>query len=672
MDKLWIRWLVSLAAIALFFLNPQFSVVRSLAAEGNLEAQVLVKYKYGLFKPTKGGRVVGTIDGVGVRQIQYHSYEEAAAAAVALHDNFFVEYAEVNTLSVRTLATPNDTRYSSQWHLPKISAPSAWDHQQGVTSTIIAVIDTGIKGNHADLSGKVLAGKGFVGSSTVDFSANSDSDPCGHGTAVAGLAAASTNNSVGVAGVDWNARLMPIQVIDDSAQLSCQFGFVSDLVEAIIYAADAGAKIINVSLGTSDFSQSLRDAVVYARNKGSMVVAAAGNGGSLLYPAGFSEAIAVGATDENDVLASFSSTGSELDLVAPGVSVHTTCDHEESDLSCTSGTPYANFSGTSAATPIVSGALGLALARNPGMVGADFLAATRNGVDKVAGMGGANFTHSYGYGRLNAFKLIWGFQHYSAQWISQNGYPTIPRGQSYKFSVTFKNTGKSTWYRNDPFVLVNLGTDRSRDRIPGWIREGGSPSGWRSPNRVELTQATVAPSANGTFEFWYTAPPDKGLGIYREYFRPVADGWDWLEDYGVYWDVTVPTLEEQYRHTFVSQNFHSKSVTRNEAIEFVVSVKNTGSITWQQGVVNLGTDRGRDRVPGWIREGSGPSGWLKDNRIRMEQGSVAPGGTASFRFWMTTPPDKAAGTFREYFRLVADGITWMEDYGIYWDLTVVP
>ena len=208
--------------------------------------------------------------------------------------------------------------------------------------------------------------------------------------------------------------------------------------------------------------------------------------------------------------------------------------------------------------------------------------------------------------------------------------------------------------------------------MPVFIREGGSPSGWRSANRIELAQATVAPGANGTFEFWYTTPGDKGFGTYREYFRPVADGWDWLEDYGVYWDITVPTLVDQYHYAFAGQTFNAKTVRRGEAIEFALTVKNTGSAIWQQGTVNLGTDRGRDRIPGWVREGNGPSGWLKENRIKLEQSSVAPGGTGSFRFWLTTPSDKAPGTYREYFRVVADGITWMEDYGIYWDLTVIP
>ncbi len=632
-------------------------------------ALVLIKYKSSWRQPTQGGRIVGTMQ-TGTKKVQYSSSKEAKQAAARLSQDAAVVYAEVNAASVKPLAIPNDPNYSNQWHLPKISAPQAWDYQQGQASTTIAIIDTGVKGDHPDLSGKVLAGKGFVGPSAVDFAANSDSDPCGHGTAVAGLAAASTNNGLGVAGVDWQARILPIQVINKADQ-NCRFGYIEDLIEAIQFAADAGVKIINVSLGTPDFSQALRDAVVYARNKGSIVVAAAGNGGALLYPAGYSEAIAVGATDSNDVVASFSSAGSELDLVAPGVSAATTCDPDGADLSCAPGAPYANFNGTSAAAPIVSGALGLALSRNPGMVGADFLAAARSGVDKVAGMGGAFTAPSYGHGRLNARKILWSFQNYHAQWVSQNGFPTIPRGGAYQFEVRFLNTGKSTWVKNDPLYPVNLGTDRTQDRIPGFIREGGHPSGWLKENRIELVESSVPPGGVGTFRFWYTVPPDKAFGIYREYFRPVADFWSWLDDWGVYWDLKVPTPEDEYHYIWVGQNAFP-TLRRGESYKFSVTLQNTGVATWRRGKVNLGTDRSRDRIPGFIREGSTPSGWLSHNRIEMREESVPPGGLATFEFWYTVPPDKAFGAYREYFRGVADFITWMEDYGIYWELTVTP
>ena len=271
-------------------------------------------------------------------------------------------------------------------------------------------------------------------------------------------------------------------------------------------------------------------------------------------------------------------------------------------------------------------------------------------------------------GNYNFWKYFraW-FPTYSARFVSQNGYPTLTLGQSYNFQLTLRNTGGATWQRG----VVNLGTDRGQDRIPGFIREGGSPSGWLKGNRVEMVEATVPPGSNGTFSFWYTIPDSMAPGVYREYFRPVADGVSWLEDWGIYWDVRVVSRADSYHAYFLAQNGYP-TLHRGESYLFEVKLENTGVTTWQRGIVNLGTDRGRDRIPGFIREGGSPSGWLKENRIELVEASVPPHGVGTFRFWYTVPGDKAFGTSREYFRVVADGITWMDDWGIYWDVTVVP
>ena len=160
------------------------------------------------------------------------------------------------------LLTPNDPSYSSQWALINISASSAWDITTGSTVVKIAVVDTGINGTHADLSGKVLAGYDYV--NTQSISANSDSDDHGHGTAVSGAAAGIGNNSIGISGVDWNARLMPVKVLDYWG-----YGYSSDIALGIIYAADNGAKIINLSLGGQFPSIAIEDAINYAYAKGS-------------------------------------------------------------------------------------------------------------------------------------------------------------------------------------------------------------------------------------------------------------------------------------------------------------------------------------------------------------------------------------------------------------------
>lgn len=127
---------------------------------------------------------------------------------------------------------------------------------------------------------------------------------------------------------------------------------------------------------------------------------------------------------------------------------------------------------------------------------------------------------------------------YRSVWVTQNANPTLQRGEPYQFSIQFRNTGAATWHRG----VVNLGTDRPRDRIPGFVRDDERTrrrSGWISSNRVELQEAPVPPGGIGTFVFWYTVPATHALGVFREYFRPVADGITWMDDCGCYWDVTV-------------------------------------------------------------------------------------------------------------------------------------
>jgi archaellum component FlaG (FlaF/FlaG flagellin family) len=256
------------------------------------------------------------------------------------------------------------------------------------------------------------------------------------------------------------------------------------------------------------------------------------------------------------------------------------------------------------------------------------------------------------------------FVTYSHSFVRQNAYPTVGPGQSYNFVLVLKNTGSATWQQDQ----VNLGTDRSRDRIPAYTREGDGPSGWIKGNRIRFQEASVAPNENATFSFWMRND-GMSIGTYREYFRLVADGIQWMEDYGIYWDVSAVSTADTYRHSFINGSAYP-TLSSGESYNLVVRVRNTGTATWQQDQVNLGTDRSRDRIPVFTREGNGPSGWIKGNRIRFQEASVAPGGTATYSFWIKND-GVSPGVYHEYFRLVADGITWMEDYGIYWDVTAI-
>lgn len=257
------------------------------------------------------------------------------ASAIAYYKAMGAEYAEPNYRMQATM-TPNDTYYSRQYGLPQIKGPASWDLTLGDSAVVIAIVDTGVDLNHPDLASKIVTGTDLVnGDSTPE-------DDNGHGTHCAGIAAAITNNGVGVAGVAPNCKIMPVKVLDAAGS-----GYLSTVAQGIRYAANGGAKVISLSLGSSSQSQTLQDAITYAIGKGAVVVAAAGNDGvsSKFYPAACTGVISVAAVDSSDAKASFSNYGSWVSVAAPGVRVYSTW----------MGDSYAYASGTSMATPYVAG-----------------------------------------------------------------------------------------------------------------------------------------------------------------------------------------------------------------------------------------------------------------------------------------------------------------------------
>ena len=219
--------------------------------------------------------------------------------------------------------TPNDPLFSSQWGLSKIGAPIAWDVTTGNSNVIIAILDSGIQLDHPDLSAKLWVNPGEIPGNGIDddnngyiddvqgwnfVSDNNDpNDDNGHGTQVAGVAAAATDNATGIAGACWGCRLMPVKVMSAGGVAN-----YSDIAAGTLYAAVKGADVINISLGGYSYSHALEDAVSTAVNTyGAMVVAGAGNdnSSSIFYPAVYSEVLAVAGTDQNDLKASFSNYG---------------------------------------------------------------------------------------------------------------------------------------------------------------------------------------------------------------------------------------------------------------------------------------------------------------------------------------------------------------------------
>jgi len=332
-----------------------------------------------------------------------------------------IEYAEPNYLS-HVCIVPNDANYTLQWAHKVMQSEFAWDIERGSADVVIAIIDTGVDWDHPDLAANIWNntdeivdgidndGNGYVddvrGYDFVDTTApvwpgedgtERDNDPMdfhGHGTHCAGISAAVTNNRRGIAGMSWNSKIMPVRAgykgEDGGGWLEHE-----DSAAAIKYAADNGAKIISMSWGSYGESAVIRDAVKYAYDKGVLLVAAAGNDATSLrhYPSAFDEVVAVAATDKSDKPASFTNFGKLIEVVAPGVSIHSTVFNDT----------YTNMSGTSMSTPHTAGVAALIWSRFPNMTRDQVRARLRYASDDLGDVG---FDIYYGYGRVNAREAV--------------------------------------------------------------------------------------------------------------------------------------------------------------------------------------------------------------------------------------------------------------------------
>jgi len=390
--------------------------------------ELLVKFKAGTgqkeidqLNEKFGARIVEKIPSIEVYRLKITN-NALPALIEKYNENPIVEFAEPNSIHKKCVV-PNDPLYSNQWALPKIQAESAWDVETGSTTPMtIAILDTGIDAYHPEFSGKIVAGYDFVN----DDSDPSDDNAVSHGTAVASIAAALTNNGAGMAGLSWGAKIMPVKVLDYSG------GGVSDNVaEGIIYAANKGANVINLSLGGPDRSLSVEQAINYARDKGCVIVAAAGNYLEnkpfpyTCYPAAYDGVIAVSATDESDGHPDWSNNGSFVDVSAPGSNIFVA-----TRVVSNPSMPYSSsYYGTSAAAPYVSALAALILSKYPTLTPAEVENMIIQGVDDLGSSGYDNY---FGYGRINALKVfkverIYGSMRYlTAVNISKKGWATSP------------------------------------------------------------------------------------------------------------------------------------------------------------------------------------------------------------------------------------------------------
>jgi thermitase len=274
--------------------------------------------------------------------------------------------------------SPDDTDWPQQDGLRVAGFPKAWDVTKGSSRIVVAVIDTGVDAKHPDLRGALIPGWDFV---------NNDSDPSddhGHGTAVAGVIAARSNNHAGGAGICWRCLVMPIKVLDSTGS-----GDDTLIAAGIVWAADHGAQVINLSLGSPGSSAELTNAMAYASAKGVIIVAAAGNAGvtTQFFPAADPHAISVAATTVADQRYSWSNFGSWVRLAAPGCNVAPLL-----------GDGYGMFCGTSSATPVVAGLVALELSAQP--------AATAREAEEALARAAVPLPAFVQYGRIDAGKTL--------------------------------------------------------------------------------------------------------------------------------------------------------------------------------------------------------------------------------------------------------------------------
>jgi len=292
-----------------------------------------------------GVRQIGDLSAVSTRVVSVSVLRRWSAIRTLNADPRVVSVELDGTASLAV--EPNDPSWGKQWGPRRVRAPQAWSMSTGSRETIIAIIDTGVDENQPDLRGRVLRGWDFH---------NNDARPRddnGHGTAVAGVAAAAGNDRVGIAGMCWRCRIMPVKVLNSNGS-----GSHSNIAAGIIWAADHGADVINLSLAAQYRTSVMSDAVAHARRRGAVVVAAAGNEGSKrkFYPAALPGVISVAASNGSDGLYSWSNRGTWIKLSAPGCAYTTK-----------RGRSWSWWCGTSFAAPAVAGAVALVHGMRPSL-----------------------------------------------------------------------------------------------------------------------------------------------------------------------------------------------------------------------------------------------------------------------------------------------------------------
>ena len=397
--------------------------------------------------------------------VKYNSNQDPLFVAKQLRSLKEVEWAEPKFVYKVVDFTPNDPSYSSQYSLPLIKAPAAWNIIQGDTSVIIGIVDTGVDWPHPDLAANIWHNWGETPNNGIDDDHNGyvddirgwdfggltgtpDNDPMednpDHGTHVAGIVSAVTNNGVGVASIGFKCKIMPVKTSQNNERGTNGEPFIVYGFEGIVYAADNHARVINCSWGGAGYSLLGQETINYALSKGALVVCAAGNNFSsdVFYPADYEGVLSVAATDNNDKKATYSNYGNGISVCAPGSGIYSTWQPDT----------YTYASGTSMASPLAAGVAALVTAKFPQYTVEQVREQVRVNCDDISSLN-PGFVNLLGKGRINAFNSVSNVNSESVRAIQVafsdeapggNNNGILEPGETITVNIQFKNYLSST------------------------------------------------------------------------------------------------------------------------------------------------------------------------------------------------------------------------------------
>ncbi|RYX99656.1 peptidase S8, partial [bacterium] len=361
-------------------------------AKGLSKTTVLVKFKSNTIKAQSitakyNTTVKRVIPKINVMVLEVPTGRSNQDFIETLSDDKDVVFAEPDAKVELDETNYNDAMLNDQYALKKVEASKAWDINQGTQDVIVAIVDTGVDLDHPDLKAKLLDGYNAIAPGTPP------KDDAKHGTHVAGIAAGIGNNGIGISGMAPKCKILPVKVLGNGT------GSIATIADGLIWAADHGADVVNMSLGSYTAEQTLGEAVKYALSKNVVCIATMGNDNvnRKRYPAAFPGMIAVGSTDENDKKSTFSNFGDWITVSAPGTGILSTLP------TYMSPNGYGKLSGTSMAAPLVTGLAALIRSQSKNLSPANTAKLLKSSADDL---GDAGFDNNFGAGRVNAYKAL--------------------------------------------------------------------------------------------------------------------------------------------------------------------------------------------------------------------------------------------------------------------------